>query len=453
MNSAACGLTWTPDWASPGEGAYTLLAKMSIANPLPLKTLQGILMGTRSETGENAHGHQRTLLSNGWMIAARADERCDWSHALTQATLDSVLDDWTHRLASDQALRYCPSCLAQGFHSPLCQIDGLRVCPVHGDALRNTCCHCEAPMPRFAWGRTFNDVGCAMHCKRCRQPFAHAWALASHLKWRAMPGAELYGALALKLAASREVQWLNSVAWDAALDGIDRSKRRCYEYALLQGALEPAQSAGTRVDGAYIEEWLQLPRVKEIDLFEGVSAQAPIGRAYEQAWRQISRAANAGTTQTWAESRSGVLEPDDFRDPESVAAYLFQCRFERARNPSSPPCGLRTRDFRPGVDLLAAFFDLDLDLWQHVFAACHRAELRFARLMRDRTAAMSRGAPGWAETLAFHECGLSRARPLPLGAALLSARHGDALSGILAFPRLPAAEEFPSPSGRRPPRD
>ena len=452
MNTAACGLTWTPHWSSPGESAYTLLAKMSIANPLPLKTLQKVLMGTRCEFDENGRVHRRTLLSNKWMIAARADERCDWSRALTQATLDDVLDLWTQRLGGDQALRYCPSCLALGFHSPLCQIEGLQVCPVHGDTLRNTCGHCEAPMPRFAWDGAFSD-GWAMHCTRCGQPFAHAWALASHLRWRPMPGAERYGTLALKLGAVRGVQWLNHPdAWDAGLSWIDGAERRRYEYALVQGALQRMQSARMRVASPYIEEWLDLPLLNHIDSVEGASAHAP--RAYEQTWRRISRAAHwtAGSERTWIQYYSGLLEPNDFRNPETIAAYLFRCRFERATSPSSPPRGLRTRDFRVSVESLADLFDLDLRRWQRVFAACHRAELRFARLMRDRTAGMSRGSPGWTQTLVDHEPGLSRARILPWGAATLRVQCGGTVSGLLAFPKLPAATEYPThPSLRKAP--
>lgn len=443
MSDYARGLTWSPQWSSPGESAYTRLGKMSIANPWPLDDLQRLLMGTRCTWDDNLSGHSRTLLSNQWMIAARAHERCDWSRALTEATLDPVLGDWMLRLASDRVLRYCPSCLAQGFHSPLCQIEGLEVCPAHGDTLRNTCGHCDAPMPRYAWDRAFSHIHSPMHCKQCGQPFGQAWAVASHLKWRPMPGAELYGKLTLELAAARDIGFGSSRAWDEGLKWIDRALRRRYEYALVQGALQRSAGERSAVASAHIEEWLELPRAGEIDDVDGASAQATLCRAYEQTLRRIARATKrkGESALTWSQSYSGLLEPDHFRDPDTVAAYLFRCRFASATHPPSPL--RRSSNYRLNVEMLAEFFDLDLRRWKHVFAACHRAELRFALLMRDRTAGLSRGSPAWRQTLAYHDAGLSRATLLPPGAAMLSVPRADQGSGILAFARLPGATEYP----------
>ena len=221
-SSCAGGLAWLPQWVGAGEGPYTRLSKLSIANPVSLDLLQRLLVNRcPPRQGYPSPLHPRSLLSDTWMRRGTLAGMDEWSRNLRQSTLSNVLDTWTHHFASDQAFRYCPSCLDQGFQSSLCQIDALTHCPVHGDALRNTCIHCNAPMPRYAWDEDLTRGRASLHCKQCYRPHSGAWQRSSQLNWRAMPGAQAYDDLATRMQAFRSVSWLDDRAWKEAFRWCD----------------------------------------------------------------------------------------------------------------------------------------------------------------------------------------------------------------------------------------
>ena len=59
----------------------------------------------------------------------------------------STIDEyWFPYLPTDKVtsktLRYCPTCISRGFHSPLYQFEWLKYCPIHNDKLVKTCPEC-----------------------------------------------------------------------------------------------------------------------------------------------------------------------------------------------------------------------------------------------------------------------------------------------------------------------
>ena len=46
-----------------------------------------------------------------------------------------------------EVLRYCPDCIAQGYHATLFQFEFVRRCPIHETVLRRRCPTCETPIP------------------------------------------------------------------------------------------------------------------------------------------------------------------------------------------------------------------------------------------------------------------------------------------------------------------
>ncbi|MDP9014227.1 MAG: hypothetical protein M3O41_16515 [Pseudomonadota bacterium] len=77
---------------------------------------------------------------------------------------------WPKLLASAEALRYCSSCLREGFHSTLFQIEGLLKCPRHHEQLRTRCPHCDIQTVRL--GLLVESFAMPFHCVHCSRPLS-----------------------------------------------------------------------------------------------------------------------------------------------------------------------------------------------------------------------------------------------------------------------------------------
>jgi hypothetical protein len=247
------GVVWRPEWVCDDEGPYTRLAKVTLANAEGLAFACQHIMGKRHPAVER-HGHfySRTLLTSGWMNTG-----ANRAHALASdlpgATLDRRLGGWWRSLASDDALRYCPSCLSVGFQSALNQIAALRCCPTHGDLLLDRCQRCSQPTPPYALSRAFDTPGV---CDRCHVAFADCWnSVGATGKWR--EGAQCaagYQMLARLLAPIRETElrWPTVSAWTpGCCSGTAEHKLAVFEVLRnLLGLKIPSDllnSVGTRV--------------------------------------------------------------------------------------------------------------------------------------------------------------------------------------------------------------
>ncbi len=61
-------------------------------------------------------------------------------------------------------VRYCPDCIAKGYHTPLFQVRGMERCPMHGVMLHAGCPACQAPIP-YRW--TSACVKATYGCPTC----------------------------------------------------------------------------------------------------------------------------------------------------------------------------------------------------------------------------------------------------------------------------------------------
>ncbi len=140
--SAFC---WRPYWQSRFESLWSLLRKFAYLNAI-----------TQRETRELFRLNKVPQHSLQWMWGLRDDLRCSIGldplrlstifgigyRDLKEATVLQYVHEREVSALTSEFLRFCPTCISQGFHSPLHQLLFLTKCPAHGDILENRCSDC-----------------------------------------------------------------------------------------------------------------------------------------------------------------------------------------------------------------------------------------------------------------------------------------------------------------------
>lgn len=153
------GLAWNPMWWHRAESFWSLLNKMAYANVTSPREILDFL-------GFSEAKGQRSLLFNP--SAGRAVQLC-LALELSPAAATSMFTAvgrlrFPVRQASRLAVRWCPVCLAQNFHSALFQNFWLSHCPWHGSLLLDSCPKCRRkidPLAETAW--TCNSCATKIH--------------------------------------------------------------------------------------------------------------------------------------------------------------------------------------------------------------------------------------------------------------------------------------------------
>lgn len=217
-----------PRWYSTGEGPYTALAKICIANAMTARELCAAL-GSSLIEAQAFPVHGRSLLDMRW---ARGEKMRSGAllgdirvRCLAQAT-----DRWWRALASDRRLRFCPSCIACGFQSMLCQLDALTHCPVHGDTIVDACPACGAETPRYAI--TKEGFERPMICPHCETPYAPCWAPANPVgNWEGPCDVRAYVTMEkwVRAADALSCVWPDQASWmvDPTDENSAHNKRLC----------------------------------------------------------------------------------------------------------------------------------------------------------------------------------------------------------------------------------
>lgn len=174
------GLVWRDEWNMPFEGPLTLLWKIAIANALTPQELCNLLFHKKL-LPQNADGvHGRSLLVTRWMPDSNGEIN-RLGDIARRGGLDVFSARWATILASDGRIRYCESCMAEGYQSVFCQIDGLLRCPTHGALLLDNCKSCGSLTPRYALSTlTMSSPFC---CHSCRKPYGGGGNFLSSLKF------------------------------------------------------------------------------------------------------------------------------------------------------------------------------------------------------------------------------------------------------------------------------
>lgn len=139
------GLTWSPEWETPYESAFSRLMKIAAANCLRPAELYSLFV-SKSVYDAAACPPRYSLIFLSWTRNRIVNSFAGLDRLVAHgSTFDTVL--W-ERCASDRSFRYCPACLEQGTHYAEFQFRALAACPIHGVKLVDRCPHCTCLLPQ-----------------------------------------------------------------------------------------------------------------------------------------------------------------------------------------------------------------------------------------------------------------------------------------------------------------
>ena len=228
------GLIWQDEWSLPHEGPLTQLWKIAAANSLAPRELCNLLFRKPLLPNDASGLHGRSLLATRWMTATEGDPS-RLATVVSSSGLDVISAKWGTVLASDRHLRYCPLCIAEGYQSVLCQMDGLIRCPVHDVPILDICAACLAPTPRYALtALTMSSPFC---CPNCGRPYGRSGFSLPLLQFaKEVIDVNKYGMVSRwlsKLEAS-EISWPQLQSWQCCPEGeVGDEERRATVLHLL----------------------------------------------------------------------------------------------------------------------------------------------------------------------------------------------------------------------------
>jgi len=157
--------TARPEWSSPGESMWMRLSKFSLYNRLPVHSLARLIAVRPDEALADGVDLRR---ADRFVVDKLADvlETSDGSArtGFCCATARPALG-W-----ASTELRYCPTCLEQGFHAAWFQWRFIERCPVHQRRLRRGCHQCAAVIPYvLARDMAAHPLSCG-RCNTCWVP-------------------------------------------------------------------------------------------------------------------------------------------------------------------------------------------------------------------------------------------------------------------------------------------
>lgn len=138
---------WRAAWHIHGESAWTLLWKFALLNQVTAREVARLSVSSRCGRRVTMCAKPNVDLRDGNMFDLETLSgmfRVPKS-IMRRAFLFEVLPG--SALRSRDFLRWCPECMARGFHSPLYQMRLTRTCPLHNRPLIDRCLHCAQQIP------------------------------------------------------------------------------------------------------------------------------------------------------------------------------------------------------------------------------------------------------------------------------------------------------------------
>lgn len=338
----ADGLVFSDRWFSPGEGPFTVLAKLAIANVLSASGVCRVFGVKPSQTRE-ATPHGRSLLHLEWMARGRSAPLLTkhlWERGLLRQS-----PRWSQAVASDRAFRYCPTCLSMGYQSSLCQIEGLVRCPQHHDLLLKHCTNCNAPTPPYAITTDAFDE--PLVCVHCRKAYAPIWQSVDGSLFRTQVGDEsAYRRLGkwFERVESIKMQWPDQVGWLAdprAPTQAVKANKRIQVLGMLVSIVPLSGASVFCSSNVWTGRW-QLNTCTPQILAARDAARDEITRARLAIYKSIRRhhATRTGVRirahieadgREWIEINEGMVMPGNSHvDPDAHGFLAWRLRFEKS---------------------------------------------------------------------------------------------------------------------------
>lgn len=436
------GLVCCDSWFTPGEGPFTVLAKLAIANVLNANRIYRVF-GVRATPTREATPHGRSLLHLEWLARSRSAPLLAanlWSRSLL-----SQSQRWGQALASDRALRYCPTCLSMGYQSSLCQVDGLDRCPQHNDLLLDHCKNCNAPTPPYAvTAEAFDEP---LVCIHCRKAYASIWASADGSLFRSQVEDEGDYRLLSQWFGRVEtlnIQWPDSVAWLAdprASAQAVKANKRIQMLGTLTNIVAWSRPTALRRSEVWVGRWPLSSSAPQTHAGSGATRDE-ITRARVAIYKSIRRhhatrigmkvqSHIKGDGERMIEINEGMVMPcNEHVNPAAHGFLAWRLRFESN-------AGEEWRDRGLSLFSVLLFWPVDWSAsdaaWGHFAYRCLLLDMGTARELNKALKGLDYNRPSdfaaWLEVVGlwYHRLG-SQTRPWP-----------DSLSTL----RLPAAAGEP----------
>lgn len=312
------GLIWRSKWNAPGEGPYSIVAKLLHANSLPPRYLRDVIRWRHPE------GHSLLFPTP----LQSSNERIASLGRLLQESSISTFARYMHgELAGDEALRYCRTCIGTGFQAAIAQIDGLDDCPIHKEPHLSRCIRCGAKTPPYYLGD--GDRFPRFYCGKCGAPFGDDALIERRLDaWRPpeqLDRLDLIHQWLRKIDDYWCFSWPSVSKWDTTrfLEEGEEEHRRRAVFAVL-GTLAPDPNLPSPKLGPNVEIFGPYPLTNN-------QASEHFMPLSSQAFRQLLSETKLDQYRRNLRTPSfGIAVPDDPIVPPSIhAALIWRAQFKR----------------------------------------------------------------------------------------------------------------------------
>ncbi len=163
-------LIGTNRWDPTGESMWSIVSRLSQCNHLNWTEIRR-LFGSRDLRSFRDPATQFPDEEANFAVPALCVST-GWSPGVLKASFSSEYrPPWLDanqrnpKRAASSHLRACPSCLAEGSHLLLHQLEDWVRCPVHDEPLTTRCPRCRNLLGRFAITKQLENAGFCVHCR------------------------------------------------------------------------------------------------------------------------------------------------------------------------------------------------------------------------------------------------------------------------------------------------
>lgn len=165
VRTPEAGWCWRADWYTGACSTYGLLMKFGMLNAVSAKDIASAFISRKCGIKSKVCARPDVDLRDPKLfdLGIMGETFRMTSSEIQAAFLFELLP--RSKVRSSGHLRWCESCLARGFHTPIFQMALLVTCPIHHTALRNFCRHCGQQIPYRLSQEVLANPFCCPGCK------------------------------------------------------------------------------------------------------------------------------------------------------------------------------------------------------------------------------------------------------------------------------------------------